>query len=168
VAEVLNLLLEKSPANRPADAIKAAQMLQAVLGESRDLESLLDEAFRGDSSVRRYRDANTWKLSVKLAGGRTQVVSIEPSAHAAADRLLIIWSICCVARPGYYEQALRLNAEMPHGSVAIREIDSQARFVVIDTYPRATVDAEEVRRSVHEVACRADAIEKLLTGLDHQ
>jgi serine/threonine-protein kinase len=35
-----------------------------------------------------------------------------------------------------------------------------------DTYPRATVDAEEIRSSVLEVAARADAIEHLLTGFD--
>jgi len=40
--------------------------------------------------------------------------------------------------------------------------------VVVDTYPRSTVDAEEIRRSTHEVASRADAIEKLLTGLDRE
>ena len=35
-----------------------------------------------------------------------------------------------------------------------------------DTYPRGTVDAEEVRKSVIEVAARADAIEMELTGTD--
>jgi serine/threonine-protein kinase len=57
---------------------------------------------------------------------------------------------------------------MPHGSVAIREMGGELKFVVVDTYPRSTVDAEEIRRSTHEVASRADAIEKLLTGLDHE
>ena len=33
------------------------------------------------------------------------------------------------------------------------------QFVMVDTYPRATVDAEELRRSVLEVATRADTIE---------
>ena len=86
----------------------------------------------------------------------------------AAERLLLIYSTCSHVEPAYYEHALRLNSEMPHGSVAIRNIDGVPKFVVIDTYPRSTVDAEEIRRSVHEVACRADAIEKLLTGLDFE
>ena len=64
------------------------------------------------------------------------------------------------------EEALKLNSEIPHGAVAIREIDGESKFVMIDTYPRGTVDVEEIRRSVLEVAHRADAIEKLLTGLD--
>ena len=46
------------------------------------------------------------------------------------------------------------------------KLTKQAMFVMFDTYPRGTVDVEEVRRSVLEVARRADAFEKLLTGQD--
>lgn len=45
-------------------------------------------------------------------------------------------------------------------------MDEGAFFVMVDNYPLSTVDPEELRRSVLEVAHRADAIEKLLTGLD--
>jgi hypothetical protein len=39
-------------------------------------------------------------------------------------------------------------------------------FCVIDTFPRSSVDALDVRRSVLEVGYRADSVEKLLTGND--
>jgi serine/threonine-protein kinase len=55
---------------------------------------------------------------------------------------------------------------MAHGGLAIREIDGTPQFVMIDTYPRATVDSEEIRRSVLELASQADAVEKLLTDVD--
>jgi serine/threonine protein kinase len=169
MAECLNLMLDKSPANRPPDAIKAAQLLQAILGQSRDLDMLLAEAFRDDPRVGWSREAaQRFRLIVQLPGARRQTVYVEPSAHGSAERLLLIYSTCCAAQPAYYEAALRLNSEMPHGSVAIREVDGQLKFVVVDTYPRSTVDAEEIRRSTHEVASRADAIEKLLTGLDRE
>ena len=70
------------------------------------------------------------------------------------------------ADPAFFEQALRLNFEIPHGSIAIHDEGGRPRFMVHDTYPRATVDAEEIRSSVLEVAARADAIEHLLTGFD--
>ena len=169
MAECLNQMLDKNPANRPPDGIKAAQLLQAILGQARDLDTLLAEAFRDDTRVGWSREGGQrYKLTVHLPGGRRQVIYIEPSAHGSAERLLLIYSTCCAAHPAYYEAALRLNSEMPHGSVAIREIGGQSKFVVVDTYPRATVDAEEIRRSTHEVASRADAIEKLLTGLDRE
>ena len=169
MAECLNLLLDKNPANRPPDAIQAAQLLQAILGQARDLDMLLAEAFRDDLRVGWSREAGQlFRLDVQLPGGRRQAVYVEPSVHGSAERLLLIYSTCCAAQPAFYEAALRLNSEMPHGSVAIREIAGQLKFVVVDTYPRSTVDAEEIRRSTHEVASRADAIEKLLTGLDRE
>ena len=94
------------------------------------------------------------------------MVLIEPSAHAVADRLLLIFSQCGDVRPEYYERGLRLNAQMAHGGLAIREVDGVPQFVMIDTYPRATVDAEEIRRSVLELASQADAVEKVLSGVD--
>lgn len=168
MSECLAMMLDKNPANRPADAIKAAQLLQAILGQARDVESLLNEAFRDDPQVRWSFDGKRHTVTVRFPNGRRQVVRLEPSLHAAAERLLLIYSTCCAAKPAYYEQALRLNSEMPHGCVAVRDVDGEAKFVVHDTYPRATVDSEEVRKSVLEVASRADAIEKLLTGTDHE
>ncbi|MGE5194440.1 MAG: protein kinase domain-containing protein [Deltaproteobacteria bacterium] len=169
MAECLNLMLDKNPANRPLDAIKAAQLLQAILGQARDLDTLLAEAFRDDPRVGWSREGGQrFRLAVQLPGSRRQAVYVEPSAHGSAERLLLIYSTCCAAQSAYYEAALRLNSEMPHGSVAIREMGGELKFVVVDTYPRSTVDAEEIRRSTHEVASRADAIEKLLTGLDRE
>lgn len=169
MAECLNLMLDKNPANRPPDGIKAAQLLQAILGQARDLDMLLAEAFRDDQRVAWSREgAQRFRLTVELPAGRRQVVFVEPSAHGSAERLLLISSTCCRAQPAYYEAALRLNSDMHHGSVAVREVNGQLKFVVVDTYPRSTVNAEEIRRSTHEVASRADAIEKLLTGFDHE
>ncbi|HEY3966351.1 MAG TPA: protein kinase [Planctomycetaceae bacterium] len=169
MAECLNLMLDKNPANRPANGIQAAQLLQAILGQARDLDSLLGQAFRDDPRVSWSREGpQRFRLNVQLPGSRHQAVYIEPSAHGAAERLLLIYSTCCPAQQAYYEAALRLNSEMPHGSVAIREMGGQLKFVVLDTYPRSTVGAEEIRRSTHEVASRADAIEKLLTGADRE
>ena len=166
VAECVNLLMEKSPANRPQDGLQAAQLLYATLGQEDDLDKLLADAFRDDNRMTWTRDGERYRLTMRLPGGRFQTLFIEQSEHAVAERLLLIYSTCCPVVPAYYETALRLNAEMPHGSIAVREVEGVPQFVVLDTYPRATVDAEEIRRSAHTVASRADAIEKLLTGVD--
>jgi serine/threonine-protein kinase len=166
MAECLSLLMAKSPANRPRDGIEAAQLLRAILGHVRDIDSLLHEAFLDDPNVSWRRGGQRYRLEINLADGRRQAVFVEPSDHGAADRLLLIYSICCRAQPEYYEYALRLNAEIAHGGLSIREVDGELRFCMVDTYPRGTVDPEEVRRSVLEVAMRADAIEQLLTGAD--
>ena len=167
MAECVHLLMAKSPANRPAGGFEAAQLLMAVAGQTRDVESLLTEAFQGTQFVVSWvRNDDRYRVNLTLPDGRRQTVFVEPSDHAAADRLLLLYSVCCEVRPAFYEEALRLNWEIPHGGMAIRDIDGVPMFVMMDTYPRATVDPEEIRRSLLEVAFRADAMEKLLTGAD--
>lgn len=166
VASAVAAMTDPVPGNRPRDAVEVAQLLHAVLGHERDLESLLIEAFRNETSVTWQRNGDGYVLSRQLPAGRRQQVFLEPSSHDVGDRLLMFYSVCCHAEPEYYEQALRLNSAMRHGSLALREIDGQPHFVVVDTYPRATVDPEEIRRTVLEVAHHADQVEHQLTGLD--
>jgi eukaryotic-like serine/threonine-protein kinase len=166
MAECLYTLLEKTPGNRPADAWRASQLLQAVLGETVDLESLVSQAFRGHDNVVWSRRGDRFRIELRFETGRRQVVFVEPSEHAAAERLLLISSICAAAAPAYYETALRLNSEMLHGALAVREFAGEPYFVMINNYPRATVDAEEIRRSVLEMAHRADAVERVLNEHD--
>ena len=166
MAECATMLLAKASKNRPASGVEAVQLLTAVLGQMEDLESLLQKAFANHPDIRWKREGQRYRIDLTFSGGRRQTAFIEPSDHAAADRLLRISSVCCPALSVYFEPALRLNAEILHGALAIAEIDNEAVFVMVDNYPLSTVDPEEIRRSVLEVAHRADAIEKLLTGLD--
>lgn len=166
MSECLYSLLDKAPGNRPTTAMGAAHLLQAVLGQSEDLESLLRAAFVRHSGVTWRPKGNGFQIDLVFANGRKQTVFVENSDHAVAERLLWIRSLCAKAEEAYFETALRLNAEILHGALSIQEIDGEAAFVMVDSYPRATVDAEEIRRSVLEVAQRADAVELLLTQND--
>jgi serine/threonine-protein kinase len=166
IAECVAQLMAKAPSNRPQNACEALQLLAAVAGDLPDVESLLEIAFRGQTNVAWTRDGEDFRIEVRLPEGRHQMVYIEPSDHAVADRLLILSSYCGDARPEFFERGLKLNAEMAHGGLAIREIGGSPQFVMIDTYPRATIDAEEIRRSVLELASKADAVEKLLSPTD--
>ncbi|WP_010587447.1 serine/threonine-protein kinase [Schlesneria paludicola] len=166
MAECAAMLLAKAAQNRPQSGVEAVQLLEAILGQSEDLESLIQKAFANHPDIRWRREGRRYRIDLTFSGGRHQTAFVEPSDHAAADRLLRISSVCCPALSVYFEPALRLNSEILHGALAIAEIDKQAVFVMVDNYPLSTVDPEEIRRSVLEVAHRADAIEKLLTGLD--
>ncbi len=166
MSECLQQLLSKAADNRPASGVDAAQLLAAVLGETEDLDQLLQTAFAHQPGIQWKRIGEGYRVNLQFHDGRRQLVMVEPSHHAAADRTLRISSVCCPALSVYFEPALRLNSEILHGALAIAEIDGEAKFLMVDNYPRATVDPEEIRRSVLEVAHRADAIEKLLTGLD--
>ena len=166
VGDCVALLTAQQPEQRPPDAIAAAKLLHAVLGLERDIESLLFEAFGNDTNVTWIRQGETYRVTRQLPGDRRQVVFLEPTDHTVQERLLLLYSTCCRAEPSFYEQALRQNWIVMHGSLAIREIDEQPMFVVINAYPRSTVAPEEIRRSVIEIAAQADEVERQLTGQD--
>ncbi len=166
VAECVHQMLSKAPENRPWSGVEAAQLLAAVLGQSEDLESLICQAFASHPEILWKQNGPGFEIQLRFPGGRGQKVFIEPNSQAAAEPLVTIGSLCCRAVPAYFETALRLNSEILHGALAIRQIAGESLFVVLDNYPRSTIDPEEIRRSVLEVAHRADAIEKLLTGGD--
>ncbi len=166
MAECLGLLLAKSPANRPQSGIEAAQLLHAIWGQVQDIDTLLKDAFLDYGGITWTREAGRYQIQLEFPDGRRQAVFVENSEHSTTERLLLIYSLCCEAQPEYYEDALRLNAVMAHGGVALRTFEGRDMFCVIDTFPRASVDALDIRRSVLEVGYRADSVEKLLTGRD--
>ncbi|MBL8811048.1 MAG: serine/threonine protein kinase [Planctomycetaceae bacterium] len=167
VAECVAMLLNRDPRQRPKDGAAASQLLQAVLGSARDLDNLIYDAFNGLPNIDwESDDEGGFRVHLKLRDERAQTVFVENSEHAAGDRLLMIYSICCEANPSFYEEALRLNAVVHHGGISIRDIGGRPYFVMIDTYPRATVSGEDIRRSAIELGMRADSIEFRLTGRD--
>lgn len=166
MAEALALMLEKCPGNRPANGAAAAGLLAAVAGNIPDLETLLRRAFAGRADVSWTHEGTSYTLQIALADGRRQSVHIGPEAAASSEILLRISSTCGPADPDYYQEALTINGIMPHGCIAIQDIDGRPMFCAVNTYPRETADPEEVRRSVFEIARRADAIEHLLTAQD--
>ncbi len=167
MAECATLLMNRDPNQRPRDASFALQVLQAVLGSTRDLENLVYDAFHGLPGVTWEETAGGgFRVHLQLRNYRSQTVYIENSDHPAGERLLLIYSLCCEARPSFYEEALRLNAVMHHGGISIRDIEGRPCFVMIDTYPRATVSGEDIRRSAIDLGARADSIENRLTGRD--
>lgn len=162
----LERMLAKNPRNRPQDGFEASQLLHAILGELRDIESLLNDAFEHVRTVTWKPWKDGFKLTVKLPDNRKQDVFVVPSDHNAEQRLLVIYSLCSPVESSFFENALRMNAELSHGGIAIREIDGQSFFVMQNTYPRGTADPQEVRDSVLEIATFGDVIEKSLTGQD--
>ncbi len=164
IAECVCQMLSKAPENRPADGFAAQQLLRAVLGHARDLETLLHEALDSEPRTSWKREGRRYEARVELENGRWQRVYLENSDHRGRERVLSVYSICGPATPDFYAEALRLNAEIVHGALAVREIDGIPHFVMLNNYPRATVDAEEIRRSILDAAYHGDAVERRLSG----
>ncbi len=167
IAECVSMMMSRDPFSRPQDGTAAWHLLSSILGQLRDVDSLLREALGHDPNISWIRCGEKYRLTVQLPDGRQQKVFVESSSHRSDRQLLLIYSTCCPATPTFYESALRLNSELSHGGLAIREIEGVAHFVMLDTYPRGTVDAEELRKSIQAVAQTADSVERRLTDTDH-
>ena len=84
------------------------------------------------------------------------------SPTVCSDRELSRVPICGIAVAHAYERALEMNAVIPHGALAVEEINGELHFVAVDTYPRSTCDPLEVRESVLSIAANADRLESQL------
>jgi hypothetical protein len=87
-------------------------------------------------------------------------------AQLGESRLIRISGICAPADEAHFRRALEFKGTWPHGALAIQDIDGETLFVMLNTYLQATCDAEDIRRSVQEIAQRADNMEQMLTGRD--
>lgn len=165
-AEVLAMLTDHSPRNRPADGMAAFNLITSLLGHTRDLNELLDRGVADDPCVRLFRYNGYFEAVVTLPGGRQQRVFIDESKDTLSERLVRFSSTCAPASSDHFERVLRMNSRIAHGALAIRNIGGVDQFVMVDSYPRGTLDPEEVRRTVWEVAVYADELERELTGDD--
>jgi serine/threonine-protein kinase len=140
--------------------------LQGILRALRSLDSLIDEAI-GDLDVKWDIQGACATVTVPQPGGRSQRVFVQDCmSEVGSEHVMKIFSVCCAAQETYYRRALELNATISHGSLAIEDIDGEPCFVMVNSYPRATCDPEEVRHSVLDIATWADKVEQVLTGRD--
>ena len=166
MAECVAMLTERSPRNRPADGIAALALIRSLVGHMRDLNEIVMQAVGDDPCVEVRRNGGRTYLIVSLPGGRRQSVLVDESQDPLDERLVRLSSTCGPADPEHFERALRMNSRIAHGAIAVRRIDGRDRFVMVDSYPASTLDAEAVRRSAWEVAVYADELERELTGGD--
>ena len=165
-AECVAMLTERSPRNRPSDAVAAASLIRSLLGHLRDTHAVVLEGVGDDPCVGIERAGGRLRLHVRLPGGRRQTVLVDESKDPLSERLVRFSSTCGPADPAQYERVLKLNGRLAHGAIAVRSVDGEDCFVMVDSYPAGTLDAEEVRRTAWEVAVYADELERELTGKD--
>lgn len=158
--------LAKDPAARPRDGAAVYDRLRAIFGRLRDFRGLVAEALAPLDVEPKFSERRA-KVQVATAGGRHQTVYVEDSPAGHCEEPVIrIYSISAPADEGYFRRALELNARIAHGALALETIDGRPHFVMLNSYPRATCDPEEVRKSVVDIARWADSVEKTLTGED--
>ncbi len=166
-AELIRRAMHKVPQERFADGGEIHQQLLALFTQLRSLRSIVQEATTGLPAELLDRDDEVLEVLVTLNQGRTQRIYIhEAHSEAWPARTVRVFSICAPAVTGYYERALQLNAQIPHGSLAIEEVGGIPHFVMLNNYLRSRCDPLEIRHSIMDIAQWADDIELALTGKD--
>ena len=165
-AAIIARCLAKNPQDRFQDSVALLSEMQRVFSGMRDFPTLVAKAL-AELNVDFTSSAGRIIATMRLAGGRSQRVHIEVCpAQLGESRLIRIYSVCAPIDETYFRRALEFNATMPHGALAIQDIDGEPHFVMLNSYLQATCEAEDIRRSVQEVARWADDVEQMLTGRD--
>ena len=166
VAAIIARCLAKNRQDRFQDSVDLLSEIQRVFSGMRDFATLVAKAL-SELSVELKSSDGRIIATMRLAGGRSQRVHIEVCpAQLDESRVIRIYSVCAPIDEAYFRRALEFNATMPHGALAIQDIDGEPHFVMLNSYLQATCEAEDIRRSVQDVAQLADDTEQLLTGRD--
>ena len=117
----------------------------------------------------RVCEAHGWELlrsgiQVSFANGRHQLVELEIVQFEAEELVRLSTTIGSIEHlsPVRLTVALRLNAELAHGCLAIKNED----LVMTDTLMLDEADFGEIEASVAFLARTADDYEKTLFGTD--
>ncbi|HID74954.1 MAG TPA: HEAT repeat domain-containing protein [Planctomycetaceae bacterium] len=106
-------------------------------------------------------------LTVPVGEGRRQRVQVYLGRHdPQGEELVVIYSRCGPAQPRLYESALRKNMRLAAGAFAIRDIDGQPQFVMVDTMIAATATPTALARKIEQMAAQSDAAEQALVKED--
>ncbi|MGL5096624.1 MAG: serine/threonine-protein kinase [Planctomycetia bacterium] len=168
-ADLLAAMLAYEPASRPKCDAALASRLHEIANGLTNTREIVAAAVSG-STIEWTADGERFEFLVRLAGDRRQRVFAEVvDGEGTAGRIFALWTPCAPADIQHYELVLRLNARLPHGAVSLRPHgpDGRPYFVMVDNYPRSSLDPEEIRASVVHMAEWADFIEHQLTGQDH-
>ncbi len=163
---VLRRAMAKRPEDRYRDGDELHDELKQVHTRLRTLPSIVEEALRGLPAQLAPQLGRLAAL-VSLPSGRTQTVYVEEAESETWSASLVrVYSICGPADATYYRRALELNAQIPHGSLAIERIGPTDYFVMLNSYLRATCEPLEIRHGIQDIAQWADDVEQALTGKD--
>lgn len=112
-------------------------------------------------------DTDAWELELRVDGGRTQL-AVVALVDGEEEPQVAVFSFISPANPDFYEAALRTNANLEYGRVALVEHRDATWFAVVDTSPLDELDTDELMHAIDEVAASADALEAAFTGADDQ
>ncbi|MHC4777760.1 MAG: HEAT repeat domain-containing protein [Planctomycetota bacterium] len=156
----------KAIAGRTVPPVKTETGSRDMEEKPGDRDGLVLASLKGvDAELKRRKYG--YKITVDLISGRKQVVRVVTDRSAPdGDDLLVLFTVCAEAAPERYAWALKANARLPYGALALREFDGKEQLILIETLLEEHTGVHEFRKALLTLAEKGDYIESRLTGLD--
>lgn len=136
--------------------------------DTSDFESLLTFARNQAEVVRSTHITGTvYELEMRLQGGRTQV-AIVAALEDSGVLVVGMYSFIGSAEPVHFEAALRNNAELRYGRVAVVDQGGRAMMAVVHNARVDELEEQEFVNGVLELARTADKLEQAWFGGDEE
>lgn len=114
-----------------------------------------------------HLEGGVYEVEVRVGDRRTQLMVtalVEEDGHAVVGAFSFIGP----AHPAMYERALRANADLRYGRIAIVQQEGRAMLAVVDEALLEELADRELFNGLHEIARAADRLEDELFGGDDE
>lgn len=108
-----------------------------------------------------------YSVTVSLEDGRSQQIWIDLAKQDAEGNPLVqLITPCGKADAALFESALKLNMTLPHGAIALADLDETLCFAMVSSHLRATVHPEDIAESIMSLAQNGDSLEASISQED--
>lgn len=149
-----------------ASAVLQGIKPQARAAEPVPLEKLVQFCAKPGSREVNATDGGQYEILVSLREDRKQTVYVTPFKRKDGVDLIRVFTYCGKVTRETMEWALKANMKLTHGALAVKHVDDEERFVLVNCFYASEVTQVEFKASVKEIAFYGDWVEKKLTGLD--
>jgi hypothetical protein len=107
-----------------------------------------------------------YTVEVVLKNGRKQTLTLSASRRKDGVELIHVFTLCGPVTDDARIWALKTNANLTQGALAVQDHDGEERLVLMNCYFLEECSPREMALGLHEIAFYGDWIEEKLTGLD--
>lgn len=157
-ADAITRIRERYPKPKPAPPPAAPPAPAPPAPRSR--EELLDAAV-ADMDAAVARRPYGCKIRIPLLEGRSQTVRlVYDRTDPDGDPLLLLFTVCGEVSDERLRWALKANARLPYGALAIREAEGKEQFILLETLLESDATEDGLRKALLTLAEKGDLIER--------
>ena len=112
------------------------------------------------------QEGDEFVIDAQFKNGRSQRVHVSTFKSQDGRDMVRVFTKCGTGTEQAAEWSLRANMKLPHGAIALAEVDDVETLVVVNCHPIIRVSPAEIKDDIKAIAFYGDWLEKKLTGQD--